>query len=251
MDGMRMAPADFQRFHHNDMDHLESLVKKNRDRYRSIWVVTESIFSMDGDRCPLAEIVALKERYGLQILLDEAHSFGLCGASGAGYASHLCLAENIDVITGSLGKALASTGGFVIADTLTSELLVNRMRTMIYSTALPSINLAWTNFLVNRLHDFEPRRRHLRALAEAFTGNPKPSQITPLIVGDNLRTQKAAKKLREAGFWASVVRHPTVARGTERVRVSLCASMTLEEIAHLKAVWGEVAAGLGIENSLR
>ncbi len=250
IDGLRLCDACWQRFRHNDMNHLERILQKERGRYRNVWVVTESVFSMGGDRSPLREIVALKERYDLQILLDEAHSFGLCGPRGAGYACELGVADKVDVITGSLGKAIASSGGFVVTDTYTRELLVNRMRPLIFSTAMPTINLVWSHFVISRLADFEPRRRHLRQLSATLSGQEDSSQIVPIMTGSNALTAKMTRRLREAGFWTSMIRHPTVPKGTERVRLTVNASMTLEEIENFRQARNRIEESLGISYEL-
>ncbi len=243
-DGLRMCQGEWMRFRHNDMDHLESLLSKHRPKYRNAWVVTESVFSMDGDRCPLPQLMELKNKYDLQILLDESHSFGVCGRNGAGYAHELGLADQVDVISASLGKAAVSTGGFLLTDPLTRELMVNRMRTLIFSTALPSLNLLWTYFIISRLPDMEPRRRHLRQLTELLTEPGNGSQIIPIITGSNDTATLMARKFRESGFWLNAIRHPTVPKGRERVRLSLNAALSIEEVEKFKTAWNKISAAL-------
>lgn len=240
LDGLRLCEAEWLRFRHNDMEHLESLVRKHRHRYDNVWVVTESVFSMDGDCCPLERIVELKNRYGLQIYLDEAHSFGVYGPAGAGYAAALGLSAEVDAIAAPLGKALASTGGFLITDALTRELLINRMRTLIFSTALPSLNLRWSRFLVERLPQFEARREHLQRLVRLLTGDPGATPIIPIVTGESAAALRMASMFRQEGFWVTAIRHPTVPRGRERVRVSLNASLTEAEIIRFKETWKHI-----------
>lgn len=239
VDGLRLCSADFARFHHNDLGHLEELIRKNRDRYRNIWVVTESIFSMDGDLAQLQNIIDLKRRYDLQIYLDEAHSFGVHGSNGAGLAAELGLAAEVDVIASGLGKAACSSGGFLITNHATKRLMINKMRTLIFSTALPAINLLWSRFIVERFQDFEPRRAHLQRLTARFS--EAQSQIVPLIVGDSVRAKNIAIRLQERGFFTTAIRPPTVPRGTERIRISLNAGLSEAQVDEFREAWRQIA----------
>ena len=245
IDGLRLGEAEWQRFAHNDTDHLERLLRKLRTAYRNVWIVTESIFSMDGDRAPLARLVELKRQYDLKLYLDEAHAFGACGADGTGLARAAGLDGEVDVLIATLGKALASCGGFVITDATTRELLVNRMRTLIFSTALPPVNLLWTDFLLQRLPGMSARREHLAGLAGRLGARlaskiAGPSHIMPLIVGDNHRALELAGRLREAGFWTSAIRHPTVPQGSARLRISLNAALTDNDIDRFTEAWNNI-----------
>lgn len=229
IDGLRLCSAAWQRFNHNDMAHLRRLLEKHRGEYRNVWVVTESVFSMDGDCAPLEELVALKREFGLHLYLDEAHAFGVYGDAGAGCAVMLGLDGQFDVIVATFGKALCSCGAFVALDVVLRELLVNRMRTLIFSTALPPLNLMWSRFMVNRLKYFTPRRDHLMRLAEIFSPlSPTitPTHIIPVMTHDNAVSVAVAERLYEAGFWVTPIRYPTVAKGHERLRVSLSASIS-------------------------
>lgn len=232
IDGLRLCSADWQRFNHNDMAQLRRLLEKHRGEYRNVWVVTESVFSMDGDCAPLEELVTLKREFGLHLYLDEAHAFGVYGDTGAGRAAMVGLDGRFDVIVATFGKALCSCGAFVALDAVLRELLVNRMRTLIFSTALPPVNLMWSRFMVNRLKDFAPRREHLRRLVEIFSPlNPTmlPTHIIPVMTHDNAVSVAVAERLFDAGFWVTPIRYPTVAKGHERIRVSLSASISQED----------------------
>lgn len=230
IDGLKLCEADWTRFRHNDMEHLRAILKKDRSRYRNVWIATESLFSMDGDLAPLKELIELKKEYDLHIYLDEAHAFGVYGTDGAGYASECGLLDHIDILVATMGKALSSCGAFVISDNPTRQLLINKMRTLIFSTALPPINLLWSNYLVERLTEFEPRREHLRKLIETLATTSEASHIIPIMAHENSRAMQMSRQMREAGFWATPVRYPTVPQGKARIRISLSAALDIDDI---------------------
>lgn len=245
IDGLRLCDGvEWQRFRHNDMNHLASLLSKAATTaYDRIIVVTESLFSMDGDFAPLGELAQLQQRYGFRLYLDEAHAVGIYGAPGhegagllAAYnAAHPEVPLRADYLVVTFGKALASVGAAVCCSTLTKALLVNRMRPLIFSTAMPDISLEWTRFVIERMPAFAPRRERLRKLIATVNRILKPtvpyeSQIIPIPAGSNERALQMADTLREAGYWTTAIRHPTVPRGEARLRVSLCASHEVAEI---------------------
>ena len=236
IDGLKLCRAEWKRFNHNDMTHLESLLEK-ASGYNNIWVVTESLFSMDGDFAPLKDIDALRRRFGFRLYLDEAHAFGVRGG-GLGYAAEVNVQP--DIMMATLGKAIASCGAFAVCDEAVRELLVNRMRTLIFSTALPPVNLMWSDFVLRRLAGFEPRRKHLQKLITILTDNPEASQIVPLMACDNARALAMAEKFREAGFWTRAIRYPTVPRGKARVRVSLSAALGEEDVKKFRELCSSI-----------
>ena len=236
IDGLKLCEAKWIRYNHNDMNHLESLIQKNRGDYRRIWVVTESVFSMDGDVSPLHDIVSLKHKYDLKIYLDEAHGFGVFGLNGAGYATSIGLGEEMDLIIVTLGKALASCGAFLICTSELRDILINRMRTLIFSTALPPINLQWSRFLIDRLPTFRDRRDHLFNLINITNSIEKgdsTTQILPLMTYDNITTERVTSQLREDGFWVTPIRTPTVPVGKSRIRISLTSALDESDIEKL------------------
>ena len=237
IDGLRLCQAQWQRFGHNDMEHLERLIVKHRDEFRNVWVATESVFSMDGDIAPLRQIMALKEKYGLKIYLDEAHAFGTCGVDGKGIASGCGCDGAVDILVATLGKAAASQGAFAICDAPTRELLVNRMRTLIFSTALPPVSLRWSERIVRRMPQMEARREHLRRLTAMLGGT---THIVPVMAGENSRAIDMSRRFREAGFWVMPIRYPTVPKGSARVRISLNAALSPQEIERFIAVWKSI-----------
>lgn len=257
IDGLRLCGegVEWQRFRHNDMEQLASMLERGQGKgYGRTVVVTESLFSMDGDFAPLDTLAELQQKYGFLLYLDEAHAFGIYGPDaneGAGLlaaynAAHpeRPLRAEYHVIT--FGKALASAGAAVACSRLTKELLVNRMRPLIFSTALPDITLEWTRFLLGLFPEFGPRRKRLQDLIAVVNNTLQPevpyrSQIIPIVAGSNENALRMAAALRDEGFWTTAIRHPTVPRGEARIRVSLCACHTpykIEQFATLCRQFG-------------
>lgn len=236
IDGLQFCKCEWTRFRHNDTEHLEHLLKKHGNA-RNIVVVTESVFSMDGDMAPLARILELKERYGFQLYVDEAHAFGVFGKKGAGVAEMLGISDEIEYIVATMGKALASQGAFVVCGKEAKQFLVNTMRPLIFSTALPPISLMWSDFLIRMLPRMNDKREHLACISETVrknTGNTlSQSHIIPLIAGENEKAIELSDRLKAYGYWACPIRYPTVPKGTARVRISLNASFTEEETSDL------------------
>lgn len=235
IEGMKLSSATTIRYAHNSMEHLEMFLKKYSNISGDIWVVTESIFSMDGDIAPVKEIMALKSLYNFKLYIDEAHAFGVRGETGCGIIEELGIASSeVDIIVATLGKAAASQGGFVICSSIYRELLINKMRTLIFSTALPPINLMWSNFIIKKISTMADRRVHLAQLIEVFKSELNldnlESHIIPIIIGDNFKCLELSEHLSEKGYLTSAIRHPTVAEGTARIRVSLNALMTDSDI---------------------
>ena len=208
-------------------------------RYHRLIIVTESVFSMDGDRTDLRRLTALKHRYDNVLLyVDEAHAFGVFGPTGLGCAEEEGCTADIDFLVGTFGKACASAGAYVACSRTVREFLVNRMRPFIFTTALPPVSVAWTLFVVRRLASMDDRRRHVlhlgdllrTRLAEEGYSTPSVSQIVPMIVGPSADTVLRAEALQRHGFYALPVRPPTVPEGTSRIRFSLTAALTEEEI---------------------
>lgn len=243
IDGSRLSKAQVLRYRHNDYQHLEQLLAQHHEQFERLIIVTESVFSMDGDCADLTRLVALKKRYPKAALyVDEAHAIGVYGPSGLGVAEQAGCIADIDILVGTFGKALGSVGAYMVGSQLLRDALINTMRPLIFATALPPINIAWTYFLFKQLPLYDDKRQylarisqHLRQAIERITGQTNSSQtcIVPLVVGENHRAVQLAQKLREAGFYCLPIRPPTVPRGTARVRFSLSADMPIEEIEAL------------------
>ena len=242
IDGLNLSKADYRRWRHNDLRSLETLLEKNQDKERCI-VVVESIYSMDGDIAPLSELVALKKKYPNMLLyVDEAHAVGVRGNKGLGIGEELGVINDIDILVGTLGKALASTGAFVATTSTLKNYFINCSRSFIFSTALPPINSAWTAHVINKMIEMEAERKHLNRIAERFrkgieeiTDEPclSQSQIVPLIIGDAEKAVKLSQRLAERNIDSLPIRRPTVPAGSERIRFSLSASLTEEQIDYI------------------
>ena len=197
IDGIRLSTARCIRFRHNDLAQLERLLEQHHTTYRQLIIVTESIFSMDGDQADLTALVHLKKKYpNVLLYVDEAHAFGVKGARGLGCAEETGCIRDIDFLVGTFGKAAASAGAYIACCHTIREYLVNRMRTLIFTTALPPTSIAWTLFIVRKLAGMQDRREHLarigRTLREALQakgyGCPSASHIVPLIIGPSTDT---------------------------------------------------------------
>lgn len=239
IDGIRLSVARCIRFRHNDLAQLERLLKQYHAAYRQLIVVTESLFSMDGDQADLQALVDMKKRYtNVLLYVDEAHAFGVRGVRGLGCAEEAGCIQDIDFLVGTFGKAAASAGAYLVCCRTIREYLVNRMRTLIFTTALPPTNIAWTLFVVRKLAGMQERRGHLatisRMLREAMLAKgypcPSVSHIVPLIVGPSADAILRAEMLQRHGFYALPVRPPTVPEGTSRIRFSLTADIQEREI---------------------
>lgn len=229
IDGIMLSGARIFRFKHNDVEHLEQLLKEERNKFKNALIVTETIFSMDGDWAPLKELVALKEKYNCQIFVDEAHATGIFGKKGSGLVEEEGLSGKIDFIMGTFGKALGGFGAYLAASKEIIDYLINTCRSFIYSTSLPPAIIA-SNIAALELLKEEPWRRekllessdYFRAeLANKGFEVKGSSQIIPVITGDNFKTIELARKLQDKGYWVLPVRPPTVPRGQARLRFSL------------------------------
>jgi 8-amino-7-oxononanoate synthase len=249
VDAARLSDAKLRVFAHNNLNDLEDKLKwageiskaENGKRKAEILVVTESIFSMDGDAAPLREIVALKEKYGAWLMVDEAHATGIIGEDGRGLAEELGVSSQIEIQMGTLGKALGASGGYICGSRPLIDYLVNRARSFIFSTApvpaAAAAAMAAVHFVQSS--EGESRRKHLRArIAEfqsqfAIRNSQIPGTIIPILIGDESKAVEAAAKLREQGIFVPAIRYPTVARGKARLRVTLTASHSAADVATL------------------
>lgn len=240
IDGLRMGNCKFLRFPHNDLDALEKIVTRHGGEYERIVVLTESIYSMDGDMAPLERLVALRRKYPNIILyVDEAHALGVRGNTGLGLAEELGLTQDIDILIGTMGKAVCSAGAFCIADSIMKEYLVNTARSFIFSTALPPLNMAWSIDMLTHLREADNQRRHLRELSLYFrrqlrdAGYNVPegdTPIVPLLTGDAAEAVRLSRWLAGRNILVLPIRRPTVPPGGERLRFSINASLTFEDI---------------------
>ena len=244
IDAARLSGVTMRTFRHNDLENLEKLLQWAADRRGRVLVATETVFSMDGSRAPLAGIVELKERYGAWLMLDEAHAIGLYGPHGQGLAAAHGWGARIEIRMATLGKAVGAAGGFICGSRQLIDLLVNKARSFIFSTApSPAVSAAaragveliqgaqgeaLRGQLWQRVNEL---RRGVESLG--WKTPAEPSAIHPLILGGEDKAFAAMERLREAGFFIPAIRYPTVPRNKARLRVTLTANHTAENIQQL------------------
>lgn len=241
IDGIRLSGATYKRFRHQDYEQAEQILQASVRTYKRIILVTESIFSMDGDIADLHRLVRLKQEYpNVLLYVDEAHAIGVRGKTGLGIAEESGTLPDIDLLVGTFGKALASMGAFVACSRLLHDVLVNRMRPLIFSTALPPLQVAWTSYLFQLLPHMEERRKHLQRLSASVAqtlqgkgGEISSSHIIPYIVKDSEDCLRLAEFLQRKGFYCLAIRPPTVPQGTARLRLSITADLDEENIRPL------------------
>ena len=244
IDGIRLSTAQYVRYRHNDLQHLEQLLQKYHqdEQVERIIVVTESIFSMDGDETDLAALAQLKQRFAKTMLyVDEAHAIGVRGEQGLGCAEQYGVLDQIDFLVGTFGKAIASVGGYIICDSIIRDYLINKMRPLIFSTALPPISMAWSDFIFNKVLSMQQQRQHLAeisqylqqaVIAKGFS-SPSSSHIIPVIVGESQAAIEKARYVQQQGFYAMPVRPPTVPQNSSRLRISLTSLVQKNELQQL------------------
>jgi 8-amino-7-oxononanoate synthase len=251
IDGLRLGSAKFKRFAHNDITHLEALLVRYRDEYQRIWIVTESVFSMDGDVAPISEMVSLKKKYDALLYVDEAHAVGCYGEKGLGLSESMSSHQDVDLIIGVFGKALAGMGAYAVSSAVLIDSLINFSRSWLFSTALPPLNIEWNLYIWSQLKSFQDRRNQLQSLTTKFRQNLADADydchgetyIVPVM--PNLKSDEAvdsretetrkesgnvtvvnlSNHLEQKGFLALPIRSPTVKSGSERVRFSLTANI--------------------------
>ena len=250
IDAAKLSGATLRVFRHNDLENLEKLLQWAADRGGRVLVASESVFSMDGDHAPLAGIVELKERYGAWLMLDEAHAVGLYGPLGQGLAAADGLGERIEIRMGTLGKAVGAAGGFICGSRRLTELLVNKARSFIFSTApSPALSVAARAGveLIQAEEGKALRQQLWQRVNELRLGAgslgwetpAEPSAILPLIVGGEAKAVATMERLREAGFFIPAIRYPTVPRNEARLRVTLSASHSVGDVQQLVNALGQ------------
>ncbi|MCX8156737.1 MAG: 8-amino-7-oxononanoate synthase [Verrucomicrobiae bacterium] len=255
VDGARLSGARLRVFAHNDLNDLQAKLswaaaQRAAGAAQRILIICESIYSMDGDAAPLAEIVALKEHHQAWLMVDEAHATGVLGPHGAGLVQQLGLSARVEIQMGTLGKALGAAGGFIAGPAVLRDWLIHRARSFVFSTAPPPAvaAAALAGLQVAQSEEGEQRRQALRLrraqLVEGLRRNgwpvPDPAAaIVPLLLGAEERALEWAGRLREAGFFLPAIRYPTVPRGRARLRISLSAAHTAEEVEALLRALGK------------
>ena len=238
IDGMRLSDGKFFRYPHNDMDALEKLLLRERCNFNNAIIVSESVFSMDGDIADIRRLVALKKKYNCILVLDEAHAFGVFGQKGLGVCEHLGLIDEVDLIMGTFGKSVGSMGAFVTGRKVLIDYLINKARSFIFSTALPPVNIAFSKWIIENKfpHTFEKRQRML-ALGRKLGSE---SHIIPVIIGENDRTAEVCDILFDNGYFTLPIRPPTVPKGTSRIRLSLTTEIEERDLEKLCSIIGSI-----------
>jgi 8-amino-7-oxononanoate synthase len=237
VDGCRLSGAETVAYRHADPDHLAWVLRQADGRCTLIG--TDGMFGQDGDVAPLAEIVELAHRYDARVLVDEAHALGALGPDGRGAVAEAGLEGEVDVVTGTLGKALGSYGGFVACDHVTARFLVHSARTLLHSTALPPVAAAAAMAALDLLEEQPRRVEKLRANAEAA------AHVVPLVVGDAELATRIVDHALDLGVFTEAVRPPVVPEGTARVRLSVMASHTRQELREAATTLGRAALRAG------
>jgi len=253
VDGCRLARAETLVYDHCDLDHLEWGLRQAAGR--GTLIVTDSVFSMDGDVAPLAEIVELANRHDARVMVDEAHGTGALGPGGRGAVAAAGLEDEVDVVVGTLGKALGSYGAYACCAAPLAKLLVNTARSLIFSTALPPPAVAAALAALTLLEE-QPRRVEklqanadaLRAAlaAEGFAEGDSRTQIVPLVVGDAAQAMALCEAALERGVFAQAIRPPTVPEGSSRLRLAVMASHTQAELRDAARALAAAATEVGL-----
>lgn len=239
LQGALAGRASFQRFHHNNIKHLESLLQKAEGQYKRIWIVTETVFSMDGDRGPIKEIANLADKYNAHLFVDDAHAVGVWGDRGLGLAKDL---SGVDILLGTCGKAFGSFGAYVACSNKMRDYLINFCPGFIFTTALPPAVIGAISASLKLIPQLEEERavyhqkiKHVRKEIQSlgFDTGPSTTQIIPIILGSEKATIGLADLLKEHGILASAIRPPTVPKNSSRIRLTLSLSHTDE---HIKAL---------------
>lgn len=252
IDGCRLSGATFHRYRHRDLNHLESLLSK-RPAGRETLIVTDGVFSMDGDLAPLPDLIDLAERYGARVLVDDAHGTGVMGQEGRGTPEHFGVESRLPFHMGTLSKALGSCGAYVAGPDRLIRYLINRARSFIYTTAPPPATAAAALAALAVLRSDPARRARLWANQQRFLAGLKAlgltlpdtaSPIMPVLVGDPEKATKLAERLLQLGVYAPAIRPPTVPRETSRVRTTVTSEHTTEQLDQVLAAFKQAGQEL-------
>lgn len=240
IDGCRLSRAEVVVYPHRDTTFVEDILRKSRHLRKLI--VTDGVFSMDGDIAPLRELVFLKDKYNAILMVDEAHATGVVGNNGRGITDELNVTESVDIIMGTLGKALGSYGAFVATNRIIKDYLINKARSLIFSTSLPpsicAVSIRAIELLENSpeiIEKLHANVKHVKSgLKSMFPGIPDNMiPIIPLITGEEKLTMQITEKLLEEGIFVQGIRPPSVPPGTSRLRVTIMATHTKEQLDRL------------------
>ena len=255
IDGTRLSRAEKAIFKHSDINHLEQILKENRDKYENILIITDGVFSMDGDIAKLPEIVELAEKYEAMTYVDDAHGSGVLGESGRGTVDHFDLHGRVDFSMGTLSKAIGVVGGYVAGSNTMYEWLNHRARPVLFSTSLPPASVGAIMESIKMLMESTEYTDRLWDNAKYFkerlgtlgfdTGNSE-TPITPVIIGDEAKSMEFSRKLLDNGVFVSAIVFPTVPRGTGRVRCMITAGHTKEQLDRAVEIFEKVGKEMNI-----
>lgn len=244
IDGIRLSRAEKIIYPHGDLQFLESALHEHSGGTGARLIVTESVFSMEGDVAPIAGLLRLAKNFGAELVLDEAHAIGVCGPRGRGIAAELGIEREILAIVHTCGKTLASAGAFVCGGSALKEYLINHTRTFIFSTAMPPYLAGQIRAALDLAYQAESARIHLRQIASSLRDGlaaaginfgASTTHILPILLGSNEAALHVASELQRNGFAAKAIRPPTVPPDTARLRISLTSQITRDQVYRLVA----------------
>ncbi|EKR8079861.1 aminotransferase class I/II-fold pyridoxal phosphate-dependent enzyme [Campylobacter fetus] len=234
IDALKLAGANFKRYPHNDLLALQNLLEQNQDKFENIIILTETIFSMDGDLLDIKNLINLKKRYkNVLLYIDEAHSFFIKDELGLAKSSQTD--TDVDFLLVTLSKAVGGEGAIILSDKEYKDIFINSARSLIYSTAIPSINIAWTNFILNK--DFSRERTNLEKNIKFL--DLGTTHICPFMTYENDKTLELANKIFDSGYFVPAIRPPTVPKHNSRLRISLRGDIEIGELSNLKKILDE------------
>jgi 8-amino-7-oxononanoate synthase len=254
VDACRMSKTDTTVYPHKDMEALEEVLRQSA-RYKQRLLVTDGVFSMDGDIAPLPDLVDLADRYGCMLMVDDAHATGVLGAKGGGTGEHFGLEDRVDIAMGTFGKALGGFGAFAAGNNTLRLLLINRARSLMFTTGLPPAVIASALAALEVLEDepalreklWENTRFFRRGIEElGFTTIESETPIIPLLIGDDALTIRMGEMLFEKGFFMHGIRPPAVPQGSSRLRITMMATHTQEQLESALEALKQVGKQLGL-----
>lgn len=247
IDGSRLARSTARIYKHINLNHLEELLETDRDKKCRKLIVTDTVFSMDGDLVQLPELVDLAEKYGCILMIDEAHATGVLGKRGSGATEHFGVEDRVPVVMGTLSKAVGSLGGYIAGSQDLIDYIRNRVRSYIFDTSLPPASLAASITAIDIIENEPERRQHLWNMVSRFKAGiedtglnilPSHSAIIPVLIGEAEPSLNFARMLRENGVFTPAVRPPSVPHGMCRIRVTIMAKHTEDHIDEALKVFG-------------
>ncbi|RUM46507.1 MAG: 8-amino-7-oxononanoate synthase [Desulfocapsa sp.] len=240
-DGFRLSRARCKRYNHVDYKQLRSLLEQYRKQYERVVIVSESVFSMDGDVADIEQLTDLKKEFDTMLYIDEAHGVGLYGASGLGKVEAVGKLAEVDLLLGTFGKAWASVGAFVCCSRVIRNYLINHSRSLIFTTGLAPVTLNWNRFVFEKSLTMDEERQHLQFLSQKIRGallaigveQVNSSNIIPILIGDDEKAVLQAAEMQKQGYLILPIRPPAVPEGSARFRLSLAADMQWTELRDL------------------